>query len=94
MADAIGQTLYVGNVNLKAQAPRVRAPRVPDGMTRAEIAEVLASTIAHSAEFMGALGCDPEIVTSPAHVASIARNLRTLANILDSGADALSRADE
>jgi hypothetical protein len=100
-ANAIGPTLYAGKA-LAQQKPAPRAPRaprphlpqIPDGLTRAEISEILATTLAGSAEFLATLASDPEISRSPAHVATIARNLRTLADILDGGADALAGADE
>jgi hypothetical protein len=92
MADAIGATLYVGNAKLKGQTTRERAPKIPDGMTETEIAEVLASTCAGSAECLASLALDSEIMRNPVHLAILARNLRTLAGIVDAGADALIKA--
>jgi hypothetical protein len=102
MADAIGPTLYVGSTLKHQKITRRPARRTsngipvraPEGMTRAEISEVMARTLEGSAEFLATLAGAPEITGSPAHVAQIARNLRDLAEILDSGADALAGADE
>lgn len=98
MALAIGSVRYVGsalqNQQITPRGPRLRTPEIPEGLTRAEISEVLRATLAGSAEFLGALSDDPEIVSSPAHLATLARNVRRLAEILDGGADALASADE
>lgn len=98
MAIAFGQQVYVGSL-LQQQHPAPRVPslaraRLPDGLTRAEISEVISGVVASSADFLGAISLDEATTGDPARVRELARNLRLLAQIVDAGADALAGAGE